>query len=355
MGKVKVLLLSNHPSEAENPGQIDALRVLVKSGELGGASVVHAGASVGESPSRRTQRVVRQIHESDSDVVLVLSMKDLVQDVDAAAKAIAGRPVVYWEGDPWGRGKRVSQQMAAWLELSDYVFSVGGPPQAQLLMRNGASTVHHTIHTYDHVLFGGSECGCRSQPTFDVGFIGSNLSRFPLVSGLPGSMGRWRVVGALQMRYGGRFLLGGPGWPSRWSTGPIEFGAQDRFMKRSRLLVNWDHYPRIDAYTSDRMAICMIAGRPQVSTLHPEMDWLPGEQAGLFLESTVGGVIRRTHDLLALPESELNGAGIAAYEWAKGRISHREAIRHMLSIAVPHIDRPPADPWDALPGPWVIE
>ena len=81
----------------------------------------------------------------------------------------------------------------------------------------------------------------------------------------------------------------------------------------------------------------MIAGRAQVSTLHPGMDWLPGPEAGLFLEPTVGGVIRRTHELLELPAEELVALGRGAHEWARKRISHREAVRHMLSMVFTEI------------------
>ena len=73
-----------------------------------------------------------------------------------------------------------------------------------------------------------------------------------------------------------------------------------------------------------------------------------------YLSRTVGGVIRRTHDLLDVPAEDLAALGRAAHEWARNRISHREAIRHiLLSTVYPDIERPPSDPWDRLPGPWI--
>ncbi len=271
-----------HAGPEGNPGHIDALRELVIGRELAGLQVVHAGTRRGEIAEERSRRVCDGIASSSADVVLVLSMKNLVQDMDAAEVALAGRPVIYWVGDPWGPGKKVKSEMAAWLEgWPHYVFSVGGTPQVQLLQSHGASTVHHTIHTYDHVLFSGSERGRWALPDSRVAFVGSNLSRMPLVSGLPGSMGRWHLVAALKRRYREDFLVAGRGWPRSVSVGPVKFGEQDQFIQRARLLANWDHYADIEAYTSDRLVIAMIAGRPQVTTRHPNMSWLPGPSHGL--------------------------------------------------------------------------
>ncbi|MEI2643022.1 MAG: hypothetical protein V9G10_12030 [Candidatus Nanopelagicales bacterium] len=350
--KHSVLLISNHASESCNPGQIDALRLMRQRGEIDGLDVIHAGVAKGESDSQRSARVARHIASSGADVIIVLSMKDLVRDMDAVGRALQRRPVLYWEGDPWGRGKRVSEQMAAWLEMSSEVFSVGGHPQAGLLMRHGARKVHHTIHTYDHVLFGSAEQGICPDPTVDVAFLGTNASRMPVLSGLPGSFQRWLLVSGLLRTYGKRCKIAGRGWPAVISHGEVPFDRQHEFIQSARVLSNWDHYPKTASYVSDRLAVAMISGRVQVTTRHPDMHFLPGRDRGLFLEPTVSDVLRRTRALTARPDQELLELGMRAHRWAKQRISHRQAMRHMLSVAIPGIERPPGDPWDLLPGPW---
>ena len=310
-------MISNHPTPSGIPGRIDGLRCLESSGEISGVDVISAGRRDGEPQSEHDARVGREVRRSKADVLVALSLKDHVRDVSSIGKAIAGRPLLYWEGDPWGRGKAIPEEMKAWLEFSDIAFSVGGPPQAQMLLAAGARIVCHTIHTYDHVQFKRSERGDQPSPSHMVAFLGTNASKAPLVSGLPGSFRRWQLVAAMARAYPGQFLFAGPGWPARLGQGAVPFGEQDRFIQRARLLVNWDHFPKIAAYTSDRMAICMIAGRPQVSTLHPQMAWMPEAEIGLYLEGSVGRVIERTHDLLSRPATDLADAGRAAHEWAR--------------------------------------
>jgi len=352
VGEPSVLLLNNHPLHSGNPGQVEALQFMAGNNEIGEVSILNAGPRADETQQQRDLRVIQGIRDSRSDVILALSLKGLIRDMERVQQAVAGRTLIYWEGDAWGPRKPVGPEMAAWLAMADHVFSVGGSPQVELLQASGAGTVHHTIHTYDHVLFADSERGDWAAPDAEIVFIGSHLSKVLLVSGLPGSAGRWRLVRSLKRRYREDFLVAGAGWPKGVSIGRVDFGEQDRFIQRARLLVNWDHYADVEAYTSDRLAIAMIAGRAQVTTSHPGMQWLPGPESGLYLESSVGGVIRRTAELLNGPAESLAGRGRAAHAWARKRISHREALRHMLSTVFPEIERPPADPWDALPGPW---
>ncbi|MBK6762524.1 MAG: hypothetical protein IPG68_04265 [Micrococcales bacterium] len=294
------------------------------------------------------ERVVREISASRCENVLVLSMKSRVTDMEGVSGALAGRRLLYWEGDPWGRGKRAPEEMKAWLSMADTVFSVGGHPQVELLNRAGAARVVGIMHTYDHVLFSAAEKGeTPRRTTCDVVFLGSNLTRVPLISGLPGSWQRFDLVAGLRRDHGPRFLLGGAGWPRRWSVGRVPFGAQAAFLRRAEVVANWDHFPGTHAYTSDRLAVAMISGRVQVSTRHPEMDWLPGREAGLVLVASPSEVRRAVRSVLDAGDApEL---GRYAHSWAKGRVSHREAVRFMLSTVWDHVEPPPADPWARIP------
>lgn len=310
--------------------------------------VIHASARPGEAQETLDSRVVAAIADSRCDHILALSMKSRVSDMEGVRKAIAGRPVLYWEGDPWGQGKPIPDEMRAWLSLAETVFSVGGRPQTQLLRNAGAARVVGTIHTYDHILFSDAEEGRTTRPiTHDVVVLGSNLMRFPLISGLPGSWQRYRLVARLRTDFGRRFLLGGPGWPRDWSVGAVPFNGQASFLQRGHVVANWDHYPGIHSYTSDRMAIAMIAGRVQVSTRHPRMDWLPGPKAGLFLAESPSQVRHIVHDVLR--QASADDLGRAAHAWAHDRISHRQAVRHMLSTVWDHVEPPPSDPWANIP------
>lgn len=342
-----MLLINNHPTDATSPGQLAALQEMQATGELGRVEAVYAGRRPGESQEQADRRVIEGVRQSRCDLVLTLSMKSRVRDMDGMRTALAGRQVIYWEGDPWGPGKPVGDEMAAWLALSDVTFSVGGPPQWELLRRAGARRMRLTIHTYDHVLFANAEGGRDSPPTHAVTFLGSNLMRIPGLTGLPGSAQRFDLVRRLRQHLGRLFVIGGPGWPRTWSRGRVPFAEQAGFLQMGLVMANWDHYPSTCAYTSDRLAITMISGRSQVTTRHPDMHWLPGPERGLYMADTVSDALTAVRALLESGDSVTTGR--AARSWARHRLSHREAVRHMLSTVLDDVEVPPADPWSRLP------
>ena len=344
-----ILLVTNHASDDSCPGAPHALSELVETGELGGYRVLNSGPASNEPRDVRERRVIQGVRSSNCDIVLVQSLKDGIRNMDALASAIAGRPVLYWEGDPWGRGKSITPAMAAWLGLSTIVFSVGGDPQASLLRANGARDVRLIVHTYDHVLFAESERHFTFEQAIPgrVGVIGSNLMRAPLISGLPGSWQRFRLV--TQLRRGVSDLaLAGPGWPRGWSQGRLAFEQQANFIQACGVLASWDHYPRTSSYTSDRMAITMIAGRAQVTTKHPGMDWASSCE-GVYFYDNVRSAVEATLALRSRDTDDLRELGFAAHKWAQGRMSHRQAYRFMVSSLVETVSPPEEPPWTRLP------
>ncbi len=117
--------------------------------------------------------------------------------------------------------------------------------------------------------------------------------------------------------------------------------------------VNWDHFPRHESYASDRLPISMVAGRVHVTTGHPGFDWVPGHEAGLFVEPSVAGVVERVKTLAAAPEDEILELGLAAHHWARERMSHRAAARFMLAAVDRQLlDGLHEDPWHRLAREW---
>ena len=350
MNRPSVLVISNQTSAAGDPGYSQALREMTSLGLVSGFTYVPTGHVAQESQMSREMRLIESVRASRDDVVVALSIKDQISKVDEVVAALSGRPLLYWEGDPWGRRKPIPTRMAAWLQASDVVFSVGGQPQTDLLHRHGAAVVVHTVHTYDHVLFAREERAFSwEDPHHSAVFIGSNLSRVPLLTGLPGSVGRRRVVSGLRTRLGNAFLIGGRGWPRSWEAHEVSFPDQGRFIQQGRILANWDHNPHIADYASDRLAIAMISGRAQVTTRHAGMAWVAPESAGVFLRQRPSDVIRTVLSLSEHDTDDLRDLGAASRRWALGRLSHREAMRYILAHAIDGIVKPTGDPWDSLP------
>ena len=78
------------------------------------------------------------------------------------------------------------------------------------------------------------------------------------------------------------------------------------------------------------------------------MELFPDENLGVFFEQSVGDILERVDRLLALGDDEINRLGEAAWSWVRFRLSNRELIRHMLSVAVDAVAPVRMDPWQSL-------
>ena len=351
-----LLLITNEGRPGGASGQIDGYRILESTGELGRVHAVSARQGFGTDPTAAVARVLAAIEATNPDLAMVWSPRDFPTErrqFEQVRSALGKAEILYWEGDPWGRKKPISRQMEWWLSASDAVFSVGGDPQATLLRRHGAQRVFLTLHTYDHLAFSEAENYDKVDPTSETIMICRNFARLPGFSGLPGSAARWRLANGMRRQFGGSFRLYGGGWPRGWAQSELPYGSQAAAVRSARLMVNWDHYPRTSDYASDRLPIALLAGRPHITTAHPGMAWAPGEELGLFQAKSPTQVVALAVALLAGDPYRLVLLGERAHAWVKGRMSHREAARYMMSQVVDGISPPPADPWENLPGPWL--
>lgn len=363
MSPARVLLITNENAPGNAEGRIDAYRQLVDTGELAAFDAVSHRTPETSTDDRTFRTVLDRVQSRNYDVAIIGSpgsFPDTRTHFNQLEEALGGRPLLYWEGDPWGKkgdpwgkGKPITQQMKWWFRRADIVFSIGGQSQAQLYMAAGAKRVYHIAHTYCHLEFADAEAHAPSPVTRGgVVVIGSNLPRIPYLTGLPGSVGRRDLVKRLRNDRSLTLRLFGPGWPKGWSAGRIPFDRQTDEVRNGRVSANWDHYPLMPDYNSDRLAISLIAGRPHVTTRHPGGEWLPGEDTGLFQESSPRLVHERVRNLLDLDPLVTYQLGLAAHAWARHRVSHREGVRYILSQVLDEVARPPADPWANLPGPW---
>lgn len=356
MSPARVLLITNETSPGDAAGQIDGYGQLVETGELAALESVSHRTSEMSTADQTFLTVLDRVQSRNHDVVVIWTPGNFPHtsiEFERLEKALGSRPLLYWEGDPWGKGKPITRQMKWWLGRADIVFSTGGLTQANLYMGVGAKRVAHVANTYCHLKFAEAEAHSPA-PTTDCGVvvIASNLARIPYLTGVPGSVGRRALVSGLRDDQSLGLRLLGAGWPRGWSAGRVAYARQIDELRRGRVTANWDHWPRVPDYSSDRLPISLIAGRPHVTTRHPGGSWLPGEEVGLFQESTPGGVRDRVRSLLDLDPAVTYKMGVAAHSWARHRVSHREAARYILNQVLDGVVPPPSDPWANLPGPW---
>jgi len=350
-----VLLLINALGEAGAPGQIDAYRCLADTGEI--SSVTPVFLRTNDEPNHHLRQVVEILKSRKHDVVVVLSPSGFPPSerrFAAIEQAIGDRPLLYWEGDAWGKGKPVDAIMQRWLGRADIVFSVAGEPQVSALLDAGARRVHLVLHTYCHVRWRTQELSPPPIDTeIDAVMIASNSARIPLLAGLPGSTRRLELALRLRTQRHLRSAVFGHNWPPGLSDGFLPFDQQVQAIRRAKASVNWDQYPRHADYASNRLPISLLAGRPHVTTRHPGMAWAPGPDVGLYQESSPRAIVRRLAELTQMDPVKRHQLGCEAHRWVAHRLSSREAARHMLSTVVSSVKPPPADPWALLPGPWI--
>jgi hypothetical protein len=297
------------------------------------------------------------------DVVLIITPGALRHDSAWVGRFLesCGNPtVLYYENDPWGGwAKRVNQTMAAWFAAADVVFTTAREPHRSLFRRHGARDVRFSPQTYCQVTLADAEATQPEpgeRPAYDAVMIGNRLARWGRVSRMPGAVARARLVRGLQRRPDLRLALYGRGWKGRGVKGPIPYIRQAAAVREGLVSVNWDHFPRHESYSSDRLPISLLAGRAHVTTAHPRMDWLPGEEIGLFQEPTPSAVIGRVERLQAGDAGEVIELGLAGHRWVRDRLSHRQAALFMLGA----VDRSllatlPEHPWHPLVQEWPRE
>lgn len=288
--------------------------------------------------------------EVQPTVVLVLSPKASPWTQDDVARVLGPVPearVAYWEGDPWGRRHRPTPSMVPWLRTATQVFTTGLGEQYDTLRAAGAQHVRFVPNTYCHVQFADAEAVWHAPVPEDrrrVVMVGNRAGRIPGVSTVPGARARWRMVTMASRRFGADFRVHGRGWHVASSAGPVAYAAQAGALRAAGLSLNWDHYPGHVAYTSDRLPISLVSGRPHVTTRHPEMRWLPGAEAGLFLADDIREAVELADHVRGLPDDVRADLGRAAHTWVKDRLSHRQAARFLLGES--------GGPVIALPPPW---
>lgn len=357
--KPKILLISNFVENAHafgQYGQLDGFELLKSENAI--KSITNFSFSVGVKDTA-TQRLINILKNNKFDLILLLSPKNFPSSFHAFEEiisAIGSAKLAYWEGDAFGitglpglgAKKPITEQMTWWLQSADFVFSVAGNPLASEYYRLGATTVFQTLHTYCHKLFMEEEKNpphvLSSENRIAI-MIGSNLALIPGLTGLPGSSQRFELAIRLRASRQIDFRLFGRQWPRILSTGVLPFERQAREIRSSFLSVNWDHFSNYENYSSDRFAISMISGRPHFTSRHTGFQWAPTESDGLVQLSDPKEFKTRILELIHSSPEQHFRKSLALHSWVRNRLSHREAVRFMVSTIYSGIKKPPTDPW----------
>jgi len=355
---LRVLLLTNEHADGDHPGHRDAFARLLKDGSV--QDVAWAAPNMiatTKGVSGALHEVLEVVRGRRSNVIVQMTTHDfpVTKDwFDAVASSTPSPPVLLaWEGDAWSRwGKPINPTTELWWRRADAVFSVAIGAQRNLIQRHGGRDVRLVVNTYDHIRHQREEATepDTSGDYRDVVMI-ANWWGNRFYSRLPGARQRGQLVRRIQKDTSIPLALYGLNWTGRGVRGTIPAEEQAAVARAGLITANWDHFPRHAGFSSNRLSVQLLAGRPHVTTLHPSSDWLPGPEAGLFLEPTVEDAFLRIRELLARPKEEVLELGLSAHRWARHRISDRELALYMLGAVDERLlRRLPGDPWSRLPS-----
>ena len=346
--RIRLLMLTNELVEGSEYGFRDEFERLLRTGDIDEYRAV-APRALAAAGGDWLSVACEAAAETRANVLLVLSPGGLPITPEQIGRLTrATSPIVlYWEGDPWGRRKPITEPMRHWAAASDVVFSVAGEPQLSAFHRAGASSTRLVLHTYCHVQFEDAERQppVSNRPETDLVMVGSSVVRFGRLGLTPGAPSRAALVRRLQ-RLDRSLAVYGSGWRGRGARGKVAYRDQIDRIREARVSINWDHFPDHACYASDRLPISLLAGRVHVTTRHPGPSLVRTD--GLIEVDNVEEAIETASGLLLRPWSELRERGEAAWAYARHRLSDREAARYMLRVVDWRLPAPPADPWERL-------
>ncbi len=346
--RIRLLMITNESIEGTEYGFRDEFQRLRAGGVISAyrALAPRALVAAGQDWFGETIAAARELQPN---VVLVLSPGQLPASPAQIRQLleVSSPRLLYWEGDAWGRGKPMTQPMRSWAAAAHVVFTVASSPQSDAFARSTRACVRPILQTYCQVQFEEAEDKPpgTAAPAEDVVMIGSSIARLGVVSTVPGSFSRRRLVRQLQ-RESLSSAIYGRGWNGPASRGPVPYREQIARLREAKVSTNWDHFPDHECYASDRLPISLLAGRVHVTTRHPGPTLYRTE--GLVEVDSVDDVVESVGRLLRLPWDQLCELGRGNWQYARHRLSDREAARFMLRVVDRRVPAPPSEPWDRI-------
>ena len=246
-----------------------------------------------------------------------------------------GVTLIYHDDDPFDRfAKRIDPSTRAILPAAQLVLLSGLGELADLFSAQGARSIQYMPSCFVESRFARHD-PAAAEKRHDLVMIGSNGRRRRLrFTYVPGGRRRARLVSRLTATFGAGFALYGPGWPGNPSAkGPVPFFEQEQVIQSGRISVNWDHFDSIDYYFSDRMPISLAAGVPHVTTRHKGYEKVFAGCPGLYLCDTVEEAVDTCRWLVGRSDEDLLAEGLAAKDWAFGRLEAEPVFRNGLEQA----------------------
>lgn len=254
-------------------------------------------------------------------------------------KTLPSRPrLVIHEGDPYNRWRKpIGASMAATFAEADIVVLVGLGSLADLALAAGARRIRFIPHSYDRRRFG---VPWTPTPTrkFDAVMIANcvNYRRIPGVY-LPGGRQRIQCADALYRVLGERLAVYGigRGWAGKpYARGSLPFDQQDAAVRDAWMSVNWQQFPEISMYSSDRLSIGLACGVPHITNRQEGYRHLFEQIPGCFFVDSPREMRDVALYLLSQPIERRIELGMQAAEYAQQHFEATVVYRNLVMALI---------------------
>lgn len=250
-------------------------------------------------------------------------------------KELPSRPrLVIHEGDPYNRWRKpIGASLAATFAEADIVVLVGLGSLADLAFEAGARKIRFIPHSYDSRRFGTPWTPTRTRK-WDAVMIANcvNYRRIPGVY-LPGGRQRIQSADALYRALGDRLAVFGigKGWAGKpYAKGALPFDHQVNAVRDAWMTVNWQQFPEISMYSSDRLSIGLACGVPHITNRQEGYPHVFDQIPGCYLVHSPREMRDVALYLLSLPVERRIEIGEQAAEYARRHFEATVVYRDLV-------------------------
>ncbi len=250
--------------------------------------------------------------------------------------------LILWEGDAYS----LLWKQPSWSDIivarnADVVFTVGKGSLERNFKIYGAKDVRWVPHCFEtDRLHTTSSSNVNSNLVESQVTIIANRSMHRLRPA-PGWRTREKFIRMCEIEFGKDLSVYGTGWSGASARGALEFDQQADALSLSKISANWDHYPRVPWYFSNRLPISLASGSVHATTFHKGYETIFGREEMEFLitDHTPEALIRKMKDFLkSKSQDEISELGLAAKAFAYKKFRQDDWIVKMLNFDGPRIN-----------------
>lgn len=338
---LRLLYLPNENIDSYQIGPRTAFEEMSKDQTLSAYQIfsfLYEAKKVGEF-NNWEKRLVDMAKDLQPNVIFWQHIGNLPLSIDLInqLKGLSSKPLlVYHEGDVYGKfRKRISPSMIILAKYSDITFVVGLGNNAELFVNAGAKKVVFSPSCIDAVRFG-KRWNPNQMNRNGVVMIGNNFNKNPIAKmipplSFPGARQREQFAQRLYKKIGKHFKVYGSGWEKYpFSKGIVHYDNQEQVLRQHLLSVNWDHFPDIPFFFSDRLPISLLSGVAHATNFHPGYELIFHNGEHLVYYHTINDAIDIIDWLLCQPNKYLVDIGYTGEQFARKNLTTDIVYRQMI-------------------------